>query len=39
MGNIQNKINDYSDSIFKYIENIECELIELKNSFNNIVTR
>jgi hypothetical protein len=39
MGNIQNKINDYSDSIFKYIENIEGELNELKNSFNNIVDK
>jgi hypothetical protein len=39
MSNIQNKINDYSDSIFKYIENIEGELIELKNSFNNIVNK
>ena len=39
MGNIQNKINDYSDSIFKYIENIEGELIELRNSFNNIVDK
>ena len=38
-GNIQNKINDYSDSIFKYIENIEGDLIELKNSFNNIVDK
>ena len=37
--NIQNKINDYSDSIFKYIENIEGELIDLKNSFNNIVDK
>jgi hypothetical protein len=34
--NIQNKINHYSDSIFKYIENIDCELVEIKNSFNNI---
>jgi hypothetical protein len=39
MNNIQNKINDYSDSIFKYIENIEGELIDLKNSFNNIVDK
>jgi hypothetical protein len=39
MNNIQNKINDYSDSVFKYIENIEGELIELKNSFNNVVDR
>ncbi len=33
---IQNKINNYSDSIFKYIENIDCELVEIKNSFNGI---
>jgi hypothetical protein len=33
---IQNKINNYSDSIFKYIENIDCELLEIKNSFNHI---
>jgi len=39
MSNIQNKINDYSDSVFKYIENIEGELIALKNSFNNIVDK
>jgi hypothetical protein len=36
MSIIQNKINDYSDSIFKYIENIEGELVDLKNSFNDI---
>ncbi|MBA3750511.1 MAG: hypothetical protein H0X03_06410 [Nitrosopumilus sp.] len=34
--NIQNKINNYSDSIFKYIENIDCELVEIKSSFNNM---
>jgi len=34
--NVQNKINNYSDSIFKYIENLDCELVEIKNSFNNI---
>ena len=39
MSNIQNKINDYSDSIFKYIENIEGELIGLKNSFNTIAEK
>ncbi len=33
---IQNKINNYSDSIFKYIENIDCELVEIKNSFNGV---
>lgn len=33
---IQNKINNYSDSIFKYIENIDCELVEIKNLFNSI---
>jgi hypothetical protein len=34
--NVQNKINNYSDSIFKYIENLDCELVEIRNSFNNI---
>jgi hypothetical protein len=33
---IQNKINNYSDSIFKYIENLDCELVQIRNSFNNI---
>jgi hypothetical protein len=33
---IQNKINDYSDSVFKYIENIDCKLVEIKNSFNGV---
>ncbi|MER5175468.1 MAG: hypothetical protein ABJB76_09060 [Candidatus Nitrosocosmicus sp.] len=36
VSNIQNKINNYSDSIFKYIENIDCELVEIKNSFSSI---
>ena len=36
INNIQNKINNYSDSIFKYIENIDCELVTIKNSFSNI---
>jgi hypothetical protein len=36
INNIQNKINNYSDSLFKYIENIDCKLVEIKNSFNNI---
>src|ERR1700709_2539361 len=34
VSNIQNKINNYSDSIFKYIENIDFELVEIKNSFS-----
>jgi hypothetical protein len=34
--NVQNKINNYSDSIFKYIENLDCELVGIRNSFNNI---
>ena len=34
--NVQNKINNYSDSIFKYIENLDCELVQIRNSFNNI---
>lgn len=33
---IQNKINNYSDSVFKYIENIDCKLVEIKNSFNGV---
>ncbi len=33
---VQNKIDSYSDSIFKYIENLESELKEIKNSFNKI---
>jgi hypothetical protein len=36
ISNIQEKINNYSDSIFKYIENIDCELVQIKNSFNRI---
>ena len=36
VSNIQNKINNYSDSIFKYIENIDCELVDIKKSFNSI---
>ena len=33
---VQNKIDNYSDSIFKYVENLESELKEIKNSFNKI---
>ncbi len=33
---IQKKLNNYSDSIFKYVEKIDCELVEVKNSFNRI---
>jgi hypothetical protein len=33
---IQKKINNYSDSIFKYVEKIDGELVEVKNSFNRI---
>lgn len=33
---IQNKINNYSDSIFKYLEKIDCELGQVKNSFTDI---
>lgn len=33
---IQNKLNNYSDSIFKYVEKIDCELAEVKNSFVRI---
>ena len=33
---IQRKLNNYSDSIFKYVEKIDCELTEVKNSFNRI---
>lgn len=33
---IQNKLNNYSDSIFKYVEKIDCELSEVKNSFVRI---
>ncbi|MEJ7641149.1 MAG: hypothetical protein WKF36_03025 [Candidatus Nitrosocosmicus sp.] len=36
ISNIQDKINNYSDSIFKYVENVECELIQIKNSYMNI---
>lgn len=37
ISNIQNKINDYSDSIFKYVENLDCKVFEIKNSLNKIV--
>jgi len=33
---IQQKLNNYSDSIFKYVEKIDGELVEVKNSFNRI---
>jgi hypothetical protein len=33
---IQNKLNNYSDSIFKYVEKIDCELSEVKTSFVRI---
>ncbi len=33
---IQNKINNYSDSIFQYIEKFDHELVDVKNSFNKI---
>jgi len=33
---VQLKIDNYSDSIFKYVENLESELKEVKNSFNKI---
>ena len=33
---IQNKLNNYSDSIFKYVEKIDCELSEVKSSFVRI---
>ena len=33
---IQNKLNNYSDSIFKYVEKIDCELSEVKSSFIRI---
>lgn len=33
---IQNKINNYSDSIFKYLEKIDCELGQVKNSFSDL---
>ncbi len=33
---IQKKINNYSDSIFKYVEKIDGELVEVKNSFTRI---
>lgn len=33
---VQNKINNYSDSIFQYIEKIDHELVDVKNSFNKI---
>jgi len=39
ISNIQNKINDYSDSIFKYLENLDCQVVELKNSFNKIIDK
>jgi hypothetical protein len=39
ISNIQNKINDYSDSIFKYLENLDCQVVELKNSFNKIIEK
>ena len=33
---IQSKLNNYSDSIFKYVEKIDCELSEVKSSFVRI---
>jgi hypothetical protein len=33
---IQSKLNNYSDSIFKYVEKIDCELAEVKSSFIRI---
>jgi hypothetical protein len=33
---IQNKLDNYSDSIFKYVEKIDCELSEVKSSFVRI---
>lgn len=33
---IQSKLNNYSDSIFKYVEKIDCELTEVKSSFVRI---
>lgn len=34
--NVQTKLNNYSDSIFKYVEKIDCELAEVKSSFQRI---
>jgi hypothetical protein len=39
ISNIQNKINDYSDSIFKYVENLDGEIKELKVSLNKIIEK
>jgi archaellum component FlaC len=36
ISSVQDKINNYSDSIFKYIENVDCELIHIKNSLKDI---
>ena len=33
---IQNKLNNYSDSIFKYVEKIDCELAEMKSTFDRV---
>lgn len=33
---IQSKLNNYSDSLFKYVEKIDCELAEVKSSFVRI---
>ncbi len=33
---IQSKINNYSDSIFKYIEKVDGELTQVKNSINDM---
>ena len=39
ISNTQSKINDYSDSIFKYLENLDCQVVELKNSFNKVIEK
>lgn len=33
---IQGKLDNYSDSLFKYVEKIDCELSEMKHSFERV---
>lgn len=33
---IQNRLDSYSDSLFKYVEKIDCELTDMKSSFERV---
>lgn len=33
---IQSKLDNYSDSLFKYVEKIDCELSDMKSSFERV---